>query len=387
MAAAVGRASSQIKPKRRYDLDWLRVLAVLLLIYFHTAKIFDYPAFDYFDWHIKNNQVSARITVFTWFVHQWQMPLFFLLSGAGTWYSLLLRAPNKYLMERVKRLLIPLVFGTLVLVPPQVYLERLRTSGYQGTYWQFYPHFFECCYPNRNLSWHHLWFLAYLFVFSVIALPLLLYLRKDQHLIARLSERCERGVAIFLLAVPLVIIEVVLRARWPGWQNLIDDWANFCFYLTCFIYGYLIAADRRFGQTIDRHGTLALVLAVASATAIVAWDWSSSTALAYSPGYVLYQALRGFNTWFWLLAILSFGQKCLGFQHSILEYAKSAALPVYLLHQTVIVVIGFYVVQWNSEITEKFWFISTASLIMAIALYEILIRRTRVTRWLFGMKG
>ena len=134
MAAAVGRASSQIKPERRYDLDWLRVLAVLLLIYFHTAKIFDYPAFDYFDWHIKNNQVSARITVFTWFVHQWQMPLFFLLSGAGTWYSLLLRTPNKYLMERVKRLLIPLVFGTLVLVPPQVYLERLRTSGYQGTY-------------------------------------------------------------------------------------------------------------------------------------------------------------------------------------------------------------------------------------------------------------
>jgi len=357
---------------------------MLVVFYFHSARFFDEGW-----WHIKNEQVSLGMAVFTGFVSQWIMPLFFLISGAASWFSLRFRTGGQYALERVKRLLIPFIFGTLVIIPPQVYLERIHNAQFHGSYLQFYPHFFEWVYPEGNFSWHHLWFLIYLFVFSLLALPVFLYLRKEvgRRFISWLAGLCEKPGGIFLLAVPIAIIEIALRPKFDGLQNLYADWANFLSSLTVFIYGYLFYSDARFGEAVRRHGKAALVMGVLTfsvGAALALTDHEPQR--GYSVAFALWMILVVFNLWFWIVAILGLGQRILSFSSRLLQYANQAVLPFYILHQTVIIVIGFYVVQWNKPLLVKYLVISTAALFATIILYDLLIKRTSVTRFFFGMR-
>lgn len=372
--------------QRRYDLDWLRVLAVLLLIYFHSSAIF-YRG-DLGDYYIRNAQPSRILSGFLVFVHQWHMPLFFLISGAGTGFALSFRSPQQYLQERCQRLLIPFVFGILVLVPPNVYLQLLIGPNYHDSYFQFYPHFFNGIRPNGNFEWAHLWFIAYLFTFSLISLPLLLSLRKpDFWLRSTLADWVEKPGVILLMALPLAAIEGALRPRWAGFQNLYSDWANFCLYLLYFIYGYLIYSDERFENAIDRHRVAATGLAIVCMSILLSlWSAGRIPDRAYSLSYILYQCFRGCNTWLWVLALLGWARKGLNFNSELLQYANEAAYPVFLLHQPVLATIGFYVVRLDLSIMAKFLLIGTAALLVTIALYELLIRRFNVPRLLFGLK-
>jgi glucan biosynthesis protein C len=198
---------------------------------------------------------------------------------------------------------------------------------------------------------------------------------------------CQRSGAIFLFAIPLAITEVTLRAKWPGSHNPLHDWANFIYFLAFFIYGYLLVSDVRFESAINKHGTISLILAIALTSVSFAWGANSPNAVYdYSLGYILYQIAHSLNSWFWIGAILSFGKKYLNVKSKVLKYANEAVLPFYILHQTVIIIIGFYIVKWNTSIMVKFLIISTTSLVITIALYDLLIKRTKVTRFLFGMK-
>ncbi len=374
------------KHQRCYYLDWLRVLCVILLIYFHTAAIFYVGNLGEF--YIKNKPSSREMITFILFVHQWHMPLFFLLSGAASWFALEKRTANQYVIERCKRLFIPFLFGTLVLVPPQVYYHLLSNSNYHDSYFQFYPQFFNGIRPVGNFEWGHLWFLIYLFTFSALALPLFVYLKAaGQSWLSKLAAWVDKPGVVFLLAVPLAVVEGALRPRWPGFQNLYDDWANFFLYLLYFIYGYAIASDTRFEQAIDRHLKVSWSIAIASMLILFGlWEIDILPERGYSAGYILYQMFRGLNSWFWVIAFLGLGRKFLNFNSKLLQYLNEASYPLYLLHQTVLVAIGFYVVQWHIGVMEKFWLLSTVCLVVTIALYDLLVKRNLVLRFLFGLK-
>lgn len=372
--------------QRRYDLDWLRVCAILLLIYFHAAAVFYRGELGEF--YIQNVRSSQIMNTFVLFMYQWHMPLFFLISGSGTWFALSQRSAKQYVQERWQRLLIPFVFGTLVLVPPQVYLRLLSQARFDRSYWQFYPQFFNGVRPSGNFEWGHLWFLIYLVTFSILALPLLLHLRKPDVLLrSTLANWVEKPGVILLMALPLAVIEGSLRPHWLGFQNLYDDWANVCLYLLYFIYGYLICSDARFEAAIDKHLGLTTILAIVCMTVLLSlWQTDLVSDRSYSVNYVLYQCFRGCNSWFWVLMLLGLGRKFLDVNSRLLSYANEAAYPVYLLHQTVLVTIAFYVVRWNAEVMTKFWTISTVTLMTTIALYEVFIRRFNLVRFLFGLK-
>ena len=380
-------AAVKTKSQRRYDLDWLRVLAVLLLLYFHTAAVF-YTG-ELGEFYIKNNRSSIEMDCFVLFVHQWHMPLLFLLSGSATWFTLSFRTAGEYVTERFKRLFIPFLFGTLVIIPPQVYYRLLSNSNYQNSYTQFYPQFFNGIRPQGNFEWGHLWFIIYLFVFSLIALPLFLYLKQQaiKDLITKLAILLEKPGAIFLLAIPLAIIEGGLRPKWPGFQNLYNDWANFFLYFFYFIYGYIICADARFGEAIDKHLKITLIMAIASMSVLLQlWVSDILPNRGYSLGYILYQIFRGVNSWLWIVALLGLARRYLNFNNSVLQYATQASYPFYILHQTIVVAIAFYVVHWHISIMSKFIIISTASLIATIFVYELLVKRNNIPRFLFGLK-
>lgn len=372
--------------ERRYDIDWLRVLAVSLLVPFHTGVIFcPGDSISYV-----KGEPSLGINLFVDFVHRWHMPLFFLVSGAATWFSLGSRSAGRYLNERVRRLLVPLIFGTLAIVPVQVYWMRLSTREFDGSYLRFYPHFFNGVAPAGNFEWGHLWFLAYLFVFSLVALPLFLFLRSEtgRRRTSALAAFCERGGGIFWLAVPLALIQAVFRAKWPGFQNLYNDWANFFFYLTFFVYGYILCSHEGLTRAIEKRGGASLTTAIMLQSVILVLQITGSNpARGYSPGWILFMALHGFNSWCWILAILYLGRRHLRFTNKALQYANEGALPFYMLHMAVVVSFGYYIVQWDVAPIIEFAAISAASLPATVILYDLLARRTRVTRFLFGLKA
>ena len=246
--------------QRLYSLDWIRFFAVMMLVPFHTGMIY-----AFYGWHIKSDTLSLPISIFNEFITIWQMPILFFVAGAASWFALESKEANTYINERIKRLLVPLTFGMLIIVPPQVYIERIKNQQFQGSFIDFYPNF-QGIYPDGNLSWHHLWFLAYLFVFSMLLLPLFLRLKKEKgHLLIQKAHKLlEMPGGLFIPALPIVLTEFLLRTRWPdGNQNLIDDWANILFYGTLFFYGYLFSSMDRFWEKAVQKRFAALFTAAA----------------------------------------------------------------------------------------------------------------------------
>ncbi len=374
----------QQKPDRQYYIDWLRAGAMFLLVFFHTGRLFDETP-----WHIKNTTENFAIEVFNSVLDVWQMPLFFLVAGAAVWFSLGKRTSWQFSRERFFRILVPLIFGMLVIVPPQVYVERIFNGDFTGSFFTWYPNTFHGTYSNDdaatgNLSWHHLWFLAYLFVFSLLLLPLLRYLRREENvaILYHIGNFFSRSGAILLPAIPLIVYEVFLLPIYgSGNHTLISDWRNFLFYITVFFSGFILVSDSQITRTVWRQRYIFL----ATAIVILVLLYLIETKVFGIPEWTLL-ALYGIACWIWLLAIVGMGMQLLNIDSRLRRYASDAVLPVYILHQTLIVVFGFYIVTWDIPIAAKYFLIIFGVFLSALAIYEA-VRRTRVTRFLFGIKA
>jgi len=357
-------------PDRRYDLDALRVLAVLLLVPFHSARVFD--VFDPF--YVKNPETSSGLSwAVVAFLNPWHMPLLFVLAGAATWLALGRRGPSAYLGERTRRLLVPFLFGILVVVPPQGFLARhvrgdeASVASFLGDYWTVEG---DLSGYQGSFTPAHLWFIGFLFIFSLVALPLLARWRGR-----RLSTRW------LLWAMPLVLLGAnELPAPDDGPQN---PWYS----LALFVAGFLLLADERTQRVVHRHWRSLLVAAAATMTTVLL-VWSSGTGDGWRDGSPLdvgFSFLEEANTWLWVLALLGAGRALVGGPVRGLRYASEASFPFYLLHQTVIVAVAYAVVRWDLGVWPKYATLCLAALASTVALYE-LVRRTRPTRFLFGMK-
>ena len=192
---------------RRHDLDWVRNLVVLWLIPYHTAVVFDSFGASY----VKGAGTSLFGDVLILATGMWVMPLLFFVTGFASIHALEKRSTGEYLKERTRRLLVPLLFGLLVLIPPQGYMARL-SAGYTGGYLAHYVRFFT---DYSNLTGFtggftpaHLWFLLYLYIISVAMLPLLQRLKRAPwgH---KAAERLSRPGSYLLLSIPLLLLNAL----------------------------------------------------------------------------------------------------------------------------------------------------------------------------------
>lgn len=372
--------------ERRYDLDWLRVIAILLLHLFHSAMPF--VAED--DWHIKNIETSNLLMECNYFLSKWRMPLLFFISGIGTKFVLSQFTPNQYLRQRTKRLFIPLLFGMLLIIPPQVYFERIFSGLQYASYFEFYPSIFSTgAYPKGNLSWHHLWFISYLFVYSILAVLLFLVLKSTYgRKVGEFVTRIPKGFGLYGLG--LMLYGASFLNFWFPEQThaLINDWAAFTHYFLYFIFGYLIGINPALWSEIESNRRLNLKLAFFSIVMINFFRWNDiEPAWGLNLPNLLFMALQVFNAWLWVLAILGYGKKYLNFKNRCLSYANEGIYPFFILHQTFIVIIAYYVVQVDESIISKYLFLTFVSFILSMAVYEFLIKPYKWVRLLFGMKG
>ncbi len=389
----------ETKPKRYYYVDWLRVLAVLALFPFHAGQIYNSEAAFY----VKDQVSNPFIMGINAFIYLWHMPLFMFLAGIGSSYALQFRSGATYLIERFRRLVFPLIFGILVLIPPLTYLRMFgdpdrvwpegfahnAVPGFAMSYFEYYPDFFNGIYPNGNLDWGHLWFLAYLFTISLISLPIFLYLHseKGRWVLESLKKVASAPYGIFLLSIPIAVFELLLRRAYPNMQNLISDWANFLLFSTVFIYGFIMASDDKFGEATERHWKVMLTSGVLIAVIMsVVFAARIQTGLSEDTYYIVEMLFRGISIWFCLIGFLGFGMRFLNRGGKFIQYATEAALPIYIIHLPIIGAIGFYLVKFDLPIAIKYFLILILSLISSILLYEVVVRRLNFVRYFFGLK-
>jgi glucan biosynthesis protein C len=389
--------------ERKYYIDWLRVIAMLTVFVFHCSRFFCTEG-----WHLKvpaAEQSEVLTIVRELFIGTWFLELFFLVSGFAAWYALKRRTGGQFLGERVTRLLIPLyTAGMAVLVVPQQYFEDLTQGKITGTFWEWLPTYYLTL-PDRLLSfWKylsdptallpytfsgHLWFIQMLFVVSLLTLPVLLFLRSERggRLIERLAGWVARPGGIFLFLIPLASVEIALR--WiptTGGRT----WADFVWYALYFVFGYIIAADDRFGDAIKRYGWLCLalwigvyVLVGSLLTFVLHFDaW---TGQGFSLLYVVGRIRWSIVSWSAVVFIVSLGAKYLNFTNGLLAYSNEAVLPFFLFHQTIILIVGWFVLPWDINNVAQYLIIAAVSFPLILILYEVFVRHIDFMRLLFGM--
>lgn len=384
-----------VKAQRQAYLDWLRVLATLGVFLFHSLRMFDGD-----DWEVKNNITSGDLIVLVGFFVQWLMPLFFIISGAAIYYSLGCRPPRTFLRERVRRILLPyLLVGIFVLIPPQDYVKlashgaAFGDAGLVALYGTYVANLslFHSGFPWLGLPMMHLWYLAYLFIFSVALLPVFAYLRSPSggKLMSRLASFTVRTWCLYLFSIPLGLAMAPLDPATPaggihnfgGWPLLV--------YPLFLLYGFVFFSDERFLAAMTKQAWAALAMAAISYVGLLAMYLKMTSGAGFPFGSLSYAGLmllRAFNSMCWLIAIVGLGRKYLLHDSRVLRYSSESSLPFYMLHQTVIVVIGFFIADWSMGILPKYLFLASVSFLTIMAAYDLLIRRFGFVRFLFGMK-
>lgn len=403
-------------PARRYELDWLRALVVLGLIPFHAAVIFGATSTQ----GLKSAEAGPAATqimgALAGLALLFGMPLLFLIAGAGTWFALNVRTAGQYARERVVRLLVPLIAGSLVLIPIQAYFilmsnpALIKLSGiplaavdtrhldsfpqfyvqFLHGYWYFLGHYSPSA---AVMFWMHLWFLPRLLAYALIALPICLYLKSPSgaRVGAWLGRLSERPGGLLLFALPLAVSDIVLQPGWlttltRGWP-IYDEWQAFFFGLLIFIYGYMVYAEPRFAAALARQGWLALLLGLAASAAVVLVTLAGKTPpYDYSPGYMVFMLLRAVGVWLLLAGIVGLAMRYLAFSNGPQRYLAEATFPLYLVHFPILTVIAFYALTWPISWLMQLLFIVLATLAVSLAVYDLLIKRVNALRVLFGMK-
>ncbi|MEU4830783.1 acyltransferase [Streptosporangium sp. NPDC023615] len=428
---------------RRAGMDLLRVAVVVGLVLFHSALVFD--ARD--DFYVKNAETTGLTMVISVLGVLWAMPLLFYLAGLAARHSLGRRGPAGYAAERLRRIAVPLVFATVAIVPVPQWLRLRADPAYRESYPEFLPRFFHVeldlaefpfVLQGEHFETGHLWFLVLLLTFSLL-LSLAVRWPPSPGLGERIAGLARVRGAMLLPALPLVLISMVLglEEEYAGWSR----WA----YLVFFCCGFAFAADERFRRAVrrDLRVVAACGLALFAAGVPVLLSAGDDAFTSSAPLAVLGRALYGAAGWCWMLTIVGLLDRvparsgtgpsgtrpdaasearppgdppdvryadpaarpdahpgvspdahpgvrpAVGSRRGdggLRGYLAEAVLPLYVLHQPIVVAVAYQVVRWQAPIAVKYVVIVACSLVLMVLAYDLLVRRTRLTRFLFGMR-
>jgi glucans biosynthesis protein C len=327
-------------------------------------------------------------------MHLFRMPLLFFISGTVSYFMMQRRSSLNFIGLRFRRLFIPLLVGMFIIVPPQIYMERLN-NGYTGGYWQFYKTVFNFVpYPKGSFSWHHLWFIAYLFLYDILLAPLFVWMASPKNIgLKNKLAVLATGKWIYLMMLPGIIWYTLLGQKYPETNDLLHDGCYFVYWLFFLLAGFICITQPLLMDSLERNRRFALTIGFLSLIFLYTLRWNK-----IEPGYAqwpfegdsfmfIFYILRGLTAWGWVLALVGYGKKYLNRKHKILDYLNQAVYPFYILHQTVIVILVYYIVQTpNESILSKYIYTVSFTFFVTMGIYHLLVRPYALTRFLFGMK-
>ncbi|WP_327085940.1 acyltransferase [Nonomuraea sp. NBC_01738] len=387
--------------ERRTELDAMRVLVVIGLVFFHASLVFDARA----DFYVKNAETTGLTFLVAPFCVVWAMPLLFLIAGLAARHSVRRRGPGGFAVERLLRLGVPLAFAMVAIVPIPPWL-RLRTHpGYHASYLEFLPRFFHVRFDPGGFPFvvrgvffetGHLWFVVLLFAFSLLLAPLVRWFPVEG---SRLPALASTRAGLLLLGVP-----VAVAAAAAGLGEALGGWNRWA-YLVFFLYGFLFAAEPEVRAAIRRQARFAAVagfLVLAAGVPGFVMTSAADVFTGLTPAAIGVRALYGMAAWCLLVALVGLLDRprapgaatdravprpAAHLAAHLTAYLAPAALPLYILHQPIVVGVAYLVVGWNVPMVVKYPVIVVLSLALTVAAYDLLVRRTRLTACLFGLRG
>ena len=374
--------------ERRIDLDWVRIAAFGLLIFYHVGML-------YVSWgfHIKSvHRVTAMEPVML-VLNPWRLALLFLVSGVATRFMLGKSTVGKLLRARSARLLIPLIFGMLVIVPPQAYDQIVESLGYPAGFIDFYAQHYlafgkQFC-PNPCIvlpTWNHLWFVVYLWVYTMALGAVLMVAPALLPWLERKLAMALSGAG--LLVVPSIILAIYRLTVLPGFPSthaLFGDWYNHALFATVFLVGFLFARSDAFWDAVERQRWIALGLAVVFYLSFLA-VWSGKTGLPPSLWLKLYGGLAyGFYQWVCMVAVTGFARRWFTSDSALRRYLTEAIFPYYIVHQTAIILIAHALHGRDVPTGLEAGIVITGTIATCVLTYEI-VRRVAVLRPMFGLR-
>lgn len=378
---------------RIHYIDWLRAGAVVGVVVYHSLLPFGMS-----EWHINNTERSGLLTTVLLVFETFGLGLLFLLAGASARFALHRRSPRAFLLERGKRILVPFFVGTLLLTPPMMYLEAVHHGSTSESLLTFLA-----AWPARAIAWaletgisprlfsvgFHLWFLGYLFAFSALGIPVFILLSsvRGRALLDALGRAARWPGATLAFALPIVLPPLVLLALAP--EEF--DWWQFGWYGAYFLVGYVLYGDDRLVAAARRDFIPALLIAITTLAGLLVLNFNGWVAshegvgYSYDATYLLMVIMYAVGGWAWTLVMLNLGLRLRVLQRPLPRAAGEAVLPLYILHQPVVLLVASIVVTWPLGLLPKALIVTAASLAGSIAIMAALLRVTPA-RTLLGVR-
>lgn len=354
-------------------MDWLRVGAFSLLILYHVGMYF-VP----WDWHVKAANPDPHAAILMLATNSWRLALLFVVSGYAS-AAVFARQPSPagFARSRSARLLIPLVFAVIVVIPPQPWIEMMFKHGYTESFGHFWLHdYFRFGALDGIIlpTWQHLWFVVYLWVYSMVLALLMLLPAGVRARAARLCEATLNGPAI--LAVPIALMALRALVLFPGvgeTHALVDDGAAHALYFPCFLFGVLLRGSSPLWTAIRRWWRVAAVLAVAAyaVVAMIEYRYPGETPLDDTLT-ALFRAARTVQGWAMIVALIGIADRWLNRDAPIRTTLTEAVFPLYIAHQTIIVAVGWWLLPLG---------------LPNLAAFAILVVATAAGSWTFYIAG
>jgi hypothetical protein len=380
-------------PSRYYFLDWVRILAFFILIFYHVGMYY-----VRWGWHVKSPDAGPGPEPFMLLSSPWRLDLLFLVAGVASGCMLAKCAPGRFLRQRSWRLLVPLLFGMLVVVPPQSYLEVVEKLGYGGGYAAFMRLYVSgyhgFCQDGCLIlpTWNHLWFVAYLWTYTlVLALVALALGRRFDGLVARLAAGASTWLGdwklVLLPAAVLALARQLLIARFGETHALVGDWYLHAKYLPMFLFGVLLARMPQVWARIEALRWRCLLQALGGwAIAVIWWALPDDAIAAELMPWILpvIRCIYALLAWSAILALCGFARRHLDHDGPARRYLTEAVFPVYILHQTLIVVQAHALKPLHLAPGLEAIVLVVLTTVLSFAGFE-LVRRVAVLRPLFGL--
>ncbi|WP_404341704.1 acyltransferase family protein [Pseudoalteromonas mariniglutinosa] len=326
-------------PLRRYDLDWLRVLAFGLLIFYHTGMLYS----ENWGFHFKSQYLSSNIENAMLLLSPWRMGLIWFISGVALRFIVARFSLSMFLITRSVKILLPLLVGIWFIVPIQLYAQMSQEVGLAMSFWQFYQQFFDLTNPLFNhyqagiwphVDVNHLWYLRSLWQFTLL-LVLFIPLLHHATVQAIMTRLCERSLVIVFIVLLLPLC--ILKLSWPS------DTFRYSMGALFLLYGYLLAWQPAFYSQLLRHWQALLVVFILGYLVVVLgyhmiWQNPAASQWQITSMDMLYTAQRLVG----VLLMLALAQRFLNHDHPKLALLNCAVFPFYLLHQSVIIGLAFY---------------------------------------------
>lgn len=377
--------SNTIKTNNRmYYMDWLRIVVVILVIPHHVALTFSHIGKGY----IYTNEPVNSIYYFIQsdFLNLWFMRLLFFISGVSAYFALNKRSNVEYIKERINKLLLPSLFVLFFLGPLTAYIVLDRSSSFEGSFFEFYPIYFSNI--SEYLGWAHMWFCIYLFTFSILTISLFSYLKRKPIVIERINCFLFRKNNILFPMFIIVLLEMTLRPFYPGFQNLINDWANFFVYITFFLFGYIIGQSNQLLIKISMKINTFLIISLISSVVYIYMNYlyKELTDNRYILDVIL-GGLKGFSAYSWVMLLIGAGYRFFNKKNRFLGKLSRSSFGLYIFHYIIISVVNSYLLE--TRLNHYLIFIISVVLTYSLyfVFYKLFIKRLKPLRFICGLKN